>query len=138
MMKKQTKIILFIVAVAALAGFLQSCSLSAGSGEKADKSFETITAEEAKKIMDEDSAALVLDVRTSGEYEEKHIPGAVNLPNENIGKEEPAELPDKEQTILIYCRSGNRSAQAAEKLSAMGYNRIYDFGGIRDWPYETE
>ena len=99
--------------------------------------YRKITAEEAKDMMDSEDEIIIVDVRTRKEYEEKHIEGAVLIPNEEIGDEMPDELSDKEQTILIYCRSGNRSRQAAEKLAGMGYENIYDFGGINDWPYGT-
>ncbi len=100
--------------------------------------YKTITAEEAKELMDSESDYIILDVRTQEEYDEKHIPGALLLPNETIGTDEISELPDKDQLILIYCRRGNRSAQAAEKLVDLDYTNVYDFGGINDWPYETE
>ena len=88
--------------------------------------------------MDTREDALVLDVRTEAEYEEAHIPGAVCVPNESIQDTMPEELPDKEQLILVYCRSGNRSKQAAEKLANLGYTNVMEFGGINTWPYETE
>ncbi len=88
--------------------------------------------------MDNDENIVILDVRTLEEYDEKHIPGAVVIPNETIKKETLKELPDLEQEILVYCRSGNRSRQAAEKLIEAGYTNVYDFGGINEWTYETE
>lgn len=88
--------------------------------------------------MDNDKNIVILDVRTLEEYDEKHIPGAVIIPNETIKKEPLKELPDLEQEILVYCRSGNRSRQAAEKLVEAGYTNVYDFGGINEWMYETE
>ena len=100
-----------------------------------ETSYQKITAEMAKQIMD-GGAATVADVRTAEEYEEGHIPGAVLVPNESIGEERPEALPDPEALILVYCRSGNRSRQAAEKLLELGYTNVYDFGGITDWPYE--
>ena len=81
--------------------------------------------------------AVLLDVRTPEEFADKHIPGAINIPNETIGTDEIPELPDKDQLILVYCRSGNRSKQASEKLAALGYTNIVEFGGINDWPGET-
>ena len=81
--------------------------------------------------------AVLLDVRTPQEYREGHIPGAINVANETIGTDEIPELPDKDQLILVYCRSGNRSKQASEKLVALGYTNIVEFGGINDWPGET-
>lgn len=99
--------------------------------------YQKLTPEEAKERMDA-SEVIVLDVRTKEEYEESHIPNAVLIPNETIADKELEQLPDKEAVILVYCRSGRRSAQAAEKLLQLGYQNIYDFGGIIDWPYETE
>ena len=81
--------------------------------------------------------AVLLDVRTPQEYREGHIPGAINIPNETIGTEEIPELPDKDRLIMVYCRSGNRSKQASEKLATLGYTNIVEFGGINDWPGKT-
>ena len=80
--------------------------------------------------------AVLLDVRTREEYDGGHIENAVLVPNERIGSEMPEALPDKEATLLIYCRSGRRSKDAAQKLLALGYQSVYDFGGVIDWPYE--
>ena len=96
--------------------------------------YRRITQEEAREKMNTEEGLVILDVRTREEYESGHIRGAVCLPNEEI-TEEPEELPDKSQTILVYCRSGNRSRQAAEKLAAFGYENVCEFGGILDWPY---
>ena len=101
-----------------------------------DKGYLTLTPEAAKKRMDENQDAIILDVRTQEEYDGGHIPGAVCLPNEDIQADLPLPF-DKDAEILVYCRSGRRSAQAAEKLAAMGYTHVADFGGIQDWPYET-
>mgnify|MGYP003431956767 FL=1 len=100
-------------------------------------SYNQISMEEAIKIMEEETDYIILDVRTPEEFAEKHIPNAINIPNETIGSEEIAELPDKNQLILVYCRSGNRSKQASNKLAALGYTNIYEFGGINDWTGET-
>lgn len=97
-----------------------------------------MTAEEAYARMNSGDPVVVVDVRTAEEYAEKHIPGAILIPNEEIGTQPPAGLPVLNAEILIYCRSGNRSAQAAQKLADMGYTNLSDFGGINDWPYETE
>ncbi len=97
-----------------------------------------ISAEEAKQVMQEQKDYIILDVRTLDEYKSGHIPGALLVPNEIIGVEELTMLPDKDQLILVYCRSGNRSKQASQKLVDLGYTNIYEFGGIIDWPYETE
>ena len=121
---------------------LSACSPSepSASGSGSEDVFPEpvkITAEEAHERMTA-GTPVVVDVRTAGEYAEGHIPGAIPLPNEEIGTEPPAQLPVLDAEILIYCRSGNRSAQAATKLSDMGYTNLSDFGGIIDWPYETE
>ncbi len=96
-----------------------------------------ISQETAVKIMEAESGYIILDVRTLEEYNDSHIPGAICVPNEEIGTAEISELPDKEQLILVYCRSGRRSKEASKKLAAMGYTEIYEFGGIIDWTGET-
>ncbi|MBQ2960214.1 MAG: rhodanese-like domain-containing protein [Oscillospiraceae bacterium] len=102
-----------------------------------EASYRQIGMEEAIEIMEKESDYIILDVRSPAEFSEKHIPGAINVPNESIASDEIAELPDKEQLILVYCRSGNRSKQASEKLVKLGYTNIVEFGGINDWPGET-
>ena len=102
-----------------------------------DAAYEQIDQETAKRMMAEDDGSVVVDVRRFDEFREGHIPGAICLPNETIGAEPPEELPNPAQTILIYCRSGNRSKQAAEKLAALGYTGLYEFGGIIDWTGEV-
>ena len=99
-------------------------------------SYTQITQEEALRMMEEEKDIIILDVRTSEEFNEGHIPGAINIPNEDIVDKRPQELADLEQVILIYCRSGNRSKEAAEKLVKMGYKSVYEFGGINTWPGE--
>ena len=101
-------------------------------------SYRQITMDEAVAIMEEEKNYIILDVRTVAEFNEKHIPGAINIPNETIATDTIPELPDKEQLILVYCRSGNRSKQAAEKLVKLGYTNFVEFGGINDWTGETE
>lgn len=118
--------------------FLMALLLLAGCGAQSEEStYRQVTAEEAAAMMKEESGYLILDVRTAEEYSEKHIPGAINIPNETIGTEDIPELPDKEQLILIYCRSGNRSKQASEKLVKLGYTNVVEFGGINGWTGET-
>ena len=107
------------------------------STEESKISYKIITQEEAKKIIDGQDGYIILDVRTKEEYDAGHIPNAMLLPNEDIGSEDIDILPDKKQLILIYCRSGNRSKQAAQKLVDLGYENIMEFGGIIDWPFET-
>ncbi|OQA14509.1 MAG: Thiosulfate sulfurtransferase PspE precursor [Firmicutes bacterium ADurb.Bin356] len=87
-------------------------------------------------MMNGDDPVLIVDVRTEEEYATGHIPGALLLPNETIGETQPELLPDKNATILVYCRSGNRSRTASIKLLGLGYENVYDFGGITSWPYE--
>lgn len=125
-MKKYYIILAVLVAVALVAG----CSPTQNSnGIK-------ITAGEAKEKMDA-GGATVVDVRTAEEYEQGHIEGAVLVPNETIGQGDIDKLPEKDAVILVYCRSGRRSADAASKLVKLGYSNVYDFGGISDWTYGT-
>ena len=100
--------------------------------------YVNITAEEAKQIMDSEEGYIILDVRTREEYDQGHIPGAILIPNTEIEARAEEELPDKDQLILVYCRSGNRSKKAAEILVELGYTNIREFGGIIDWSYEVE
>ena len=100
--------------------------------------YVNITAEEAKEIMDNEEGYIILDVRTQEEYDEGHIPGAIVISHEEIAEKADEVLTDKEQLILVYCRSGRRSKIAAEALVELGYTNIKEFGGIIDWPYETE
>ena len=102
-----------------------------------EQSYRQINMDEAIAMMEAESDYIILDVRTPEEFSEKHIPGAINIANETIGSEEIPELPDKDQLILVYCRSGNRSKQASEKLVALRYTNIVEFGGINDWPGEV-
>ncbi len=95
-----------------------------------------ISSSEAKEIIDNDNGVIIVDVRTNDEYVNGHIEGAVCIPNETISKQISDLIPDKKQEILVYCRSGNRSRQAAYKLIDLGYKNVKDFGGIIDWPYE--
>ena len=101
------------------------------------KVYKHISMDEAVKIMEEQSGYIILDVRTASEYAQGHIPKAINIANESIGIEEIKELPDKDQLILVYCRSGNRSKQAAQKLADLGYTNIQEFGGIISWTGEV-
>lgn len=98
--------------------------------------YRQISQDEAKEMMQWDDGHVIVDVRRRDEYDAGHIPGAILIPNEDIGETPPKELPDLNQVILIYCRSGNRSKQAAEKLFNMGYTNLYEFGGINTWTGE--
>ena len=100
--------------------------------------YVNITAEEAKQIMDSEESYIILDVRTQEEYDQGHIPGAIVISHEEIEVRAEEVLTDKDQLILVYCRSGRRSKLAAEALVELGYTNIKEFGGIIDWPYETE
>lgn len=112
-----------------------------GCGNKEDSveiAYEKISMSEGIKRMETDEGFILLDVRRADEFASGHIPGAVNLPNEEIGKAEIPLLPDKNQTIYIYCRSGNRSKLAANKLLSLGYTKLIEFGGILDYTGELE
>ena len=117
------------------------CKADSGTEEKVTMekaTYQQVSMEEAMDLMKTEENYIILDVRTQEEYDEKRIPGAILVPNETIGTSEIPELPDKNQMILVYCRSGNRSKQASEKLAALGYTNIIEFGGINDWPGEVE
>ena len=101
-------------------------------------SYEQITQEEAKQIMDTTNGYILLDTRTREEYDQSHIPGALLIPHTEIADRAEEELPDKDQLILVYCRSGNRSKQASEVLAELGFTNVKEFGGINTWPYEVE
>lgn len=131
------KIVVLLGIGLAMAFSLAACSSrSKAAGTEKDTAYHKISGEEAKQMMDEKEVT-ILDVRTAQEYAEGYIPNAVNLPNEEIGGEPPEQVPDKDAVLLVYCRSGRRSKDAADKLVALGYTNVYDFGGIIDWTYET-
>jgi rhodanese-related sulfurtransferase len=126
------KMILLLVAVM----LLTACGQDKENDREA--TYMNITAEKAKQIMDMEEGYIILDVRTQEEYDEGHIPGAILIPNTEIEDRAEDELTDKNQLILVYCRSGRRSKLAAEILVDLGYTNIREFGGIIDWPYEVE
>lgn len=112
--------------------------LAGCGGNSADGSYQQITQEEAKEMMDSQEV-IILDVREQDEYDSGHIPGAVLLSVGTIDETTAAEMiPEKDSTVLVYCRSGNRSKTASSTLAELGYTSIYEFGGINTWPYETE
>ena len=120
--------------------FVLSLMLLSSCGTPGSSSlvFRQISMDEAVKMMKDEKNYIILDVRRPDEYAEGHIPGAINIPNEEIGSAEIAELPDKSQLILVYCRSGRRSKEASEKLVGIGYTNIVEFGGIQDYEGEIE
>ena len=126
------QILLLLVILVALGGCGQV-------SEESNAGYQQITAEEAKEMMDMLDDEIVLDVREQDEYDEKHISEAILLPVGMID-EDTAEgvIPEKDTPVLVYCRSGNRSKTASQKLADLGYTQVYEFGGIKDWPYETE
>ena len=117
---------------------LLALMLFTACGQNKEAVYVNITAEEAKQIMDSEEGYVILDVRTQEEYDESHIPGAILIPNTEIEARAEELLTDKNQLILVYCRSGRRSKLAAEALVELGYTNIKEFGGIIDWPYEVE
>lgn len=100
-------------------------------------SYTQIDTAQAARLIETEKDYIILDVRTEQEYKAGHIPNAVCIPNETIADKEPSELSDKDQLILVYCRSGRRSKEAAQKLADLGYTNVKEFGGIIDWTGET-
>ena len=137
-MKRLTRILLPAVIALTAVLILTGCGSSADDKTDGDKkTYRQVSPEEAAAMMEEETDYIILDVRTQEEYETAHIPGAICIPNETIGTGDIPELPDKDQLILVYCRSGNRSKQASEKLAKQGYTNIVEFGGINSWTGET-
>ena len=107
-----------------------------GAGNSKNNTYRQIAMDEAVDMMAQETGYIILDVRRADEFAAGHIPGAINVANESIGTDEIPELPDKDQLILVYCRSGRRSKEAAEKLVKLGYTNVVEFGGILDWKGE--
>ena len=128
-MKKRFRLLAGVAALLLLSG--------CGASLQPEHTYRQITQEEAAKIMAEGEDYILLDVRTQAEFAQAHIPGAICVPNETIGEEDIPELPKKDQLILVYCRSGNRSKQAAGKLAKLGYTNVLEFGGINTWTGQT-
>ena len=101
-------------------------------------SYQQVDAEAAKELMDTEDDYVILDARTQTEYDEGHIPGAILIPHDTVATAAENALPDKDQLILVYCRSGNRSKEASQALVDLGYTNVVEFGGINSWPYEVE
>ena len=108
-----------------------------GCSDGGSASYDQISGAEAKALMDSESGYIIIDARTQEEYDEGHIPGAILIPEYEIADRAEKELPDKNQLILVYCRSGRRSKIAAEELVKLGYTNVKEFGGIIDWEYEV-
>ena len=129
-MRKIKRLLPFVLSLM----LLSSC----GNAGSSSSGYRQISMDEAVKMMKDEKNYIILDVRRPDEFAEGHIPGAINVPNEEIGTAEIAELPDKSQLILVYCRSGRRSKEASEKLVKLGYTNIVEFGGILDYKGEIE
>lgn len=139
-MKKHAILILcalLMLSVLSACGGRPAAAPADDTANGADFAYRKITAEDGKALMDSEADFVLVDVRRTDEYEEAHIPGAINIPNESIEETQPDALSDLDAAIVVYCRSGVRSKQAAEKLVAMGFNDVRDMGGINAWPYET-
>ena len=122
-------VLAFFVIIVLLTGCAQPSNSSAAS-------YKQITQEKAKEMMAKDDGHIIVDVRRQDEYDEGHIPGALLIPNESITDKKPEELPDLNQIVLVYCRSGRRSKEASQKLADIGYTNVYEFGGINTWTGE--
>ena len=135
-MKKTALLIISVLTVILFTGCSKSSDPDPAKESKAG-SWQQITQQQAYELMQKETDYIILDVRTPEEFAQGHIPDAINIPNETIGTDRPQQLQDLDQMILVYCRSGNRSKQASEKLAKMGYTNVLEFGGINTWPYET-
>ena len=142
-----------LASIVSLAGFTGCFGAAAGSngngrgngnGSNAtndgsnSSSYQQVNAETAKELMDTEDDYVILDARTQAEHDEGHIPGAILIPHDTVAAAAEDALPDKDQLILVYCRSGNRSKQASQTLVDLGYTNVVEFGGINSWPYEVE
>lgn len=127
---------IFVVILCLTLLFLASCGN--GDADVERRSYMSITAKEAKEIMENETDYIILDVRTQEEFDEGHIPGALLIPDYEVSQRAESELPDKAALILVYCRSGRRSKNSAQTLAELGYTNVKEFGGIIDWEYEIE
>lgn len=123
--------------IIAVSVVLMLISLLVGCNDGNKNVYEQITPDEAKALMDSEDGYIILDVRTPEEFAERHIEGAILIPDYEIGEKAESILTDKEQLILVYCRSGRRSKNAASELATLGYTNSKEFGGINDWKYGT-
>ena len=129
MLKRNKRFLLMLLTLALPLGCV-------GCSDGGSATYEQISGAEAKALMDSESGYIIIDARTQSEYDEGHIPGAILIPEYEIADRAENELPDKDQLILVYCRSGRRSKIAAEELVKLGYVNVKEFGGIIDWEYE--
>jgi len=136
-MKKILSFLTLAFSILTLSACAAPAAAAAPTPTATPAAYKKISAADAKARMDSGDEIIILDVRTKEEYDAGHIKGAILVPNETIIDEQPDLLPDLDAEILVYCRSGNRSAQAANKLLAIGYTNVADFGGIIDWPYNV-
>ncbi|WP_270255054.1 rhodanese-like domain-containing protein [Collinsella intestinalis] len=137
-----------IVSLAGLTGCFGAAAGSNGNGNgngsnatndsSNSSSYQQVDAETAKELMDTENDYVILDVRTQAEYDQGRIPGAILIPHDTVATAAEDALSDKDQLILVYCRSGNRSKQASQALVDLGYTNVIEFGGINNWPYEVE
>ena len=118
-------------------GFASCGGADSSVGDNTSVTYEQISAEKAKSIMDTEKDYIIIDARTESEFAEGHIEGAILIPEYEIAERAQKELPDKDALILVYCRSGRRSKIASDELVKLGYTNVKEFGGIIDWPYET-
>ena len=130
MLKRNKRFLLMLLTLALPFGCV-------GCSDGGSATYEQISGAEAKALMDSESGYIIIDARTQEEYDQGHIPGAIMIPEYEIADRAEKELPDKNQLILVYCRSGRRSKIAAEELVKLGYTNVKEFGGIIDWEYET-
>ena len=126
------------IIVLALAALLLLSFAACASESENQIDYEQISGDQAKALMDSESEYIIIDARTEAEYAEGHIPGAILIPEYEISEQAETKLPDKDELILVYCRSGRRSKIAAEELVKLGYTNVKEFGGIIDWKYEIE
>ena len=129
MLKRNKRFLLMLLTLAFPLGCI-------GCSDGGSVTYEQISGAEAKALMDSESGYIIIDARTQEEYDEGHIPGAILIPEYEIADRAEKDLPDKDQLILVYCRSGRRSKIAAEELVKLGYTNVKEFGGIIDWEYE--
>ena len=129
MLKRNKRFLLMLLTLALPFGCV-------GCSDGGSATYDQINGAEAKALMDSESGYVIIDARTQEEYDQGHIPGAILIPEYEIADRAEKELPDKDQLILVYCRSGRRSKIAAEELVKLGYTNVKEFGGIIDWKYE--